>query len=68
MFVIRDEQGNVLLDLVKTTSATWDELWNDRSRYCTLDLPAIPGIPGKYTIEVYFNSHRIVEKSLTITE
>ena len=68
MFVICDEQGNVLLDLVKTTTATWDELWNDRSRYCTLDIPAIPGIPGKYTIEVYFNSHRIVEKSLTITE
>ncbi len=68
MFVIRDEKDHVLLDLVSTTSATWDELWNDRTRYCTLDIPSIPGIPGKYTIEVYFNSHKIVEKSLTITE
>lgn len=68
MFVIRDSEGNVLADLVKTTTATWDELWNNRSRYCTLNLPAIPGIPGKYTVEIYFNSHLLVEKSLTITE
>ena len=68
MFVIRDSNGNVLLDLVSTTTSTWDKLWNKRSHYCTLDLPAIPGIPGKYTVEIYFNSHLLVEKSLTITQ
>ncbi len=68
MFVIRDSKGNVLLDLVSTTTSTWDKLWNKRSHYCTLDLPAIPGIPGKYTVEIYFNSHLLVEKSLTITQ
>lgn len=68
MFVIRDSEGNVLADLIKTTTATWNELWNNRTRYCTLDLPAIPGIPGKYTVQIYFNSHLLVEKSLTITE
>ena len=68
MFVIRDDKGNILTDLVKTTSATWDELWGNRTRYCTLDLPAIPGIPGKYTVQIYFNSHLLVEKSLTITQ
>jgi len=68
MFVIRDDKGNVLLDLLSVTSATWDKLWNNRSHYCTLDIPAIPGIPGKYTIQVYFNSHLLVEKNLTITQ
>lgn len=68
MFVIRDAEGNVILDLVNTTSATWNELWNNRTRYCTLDIPAIPGIPGKYTIEIYFNSHKVVSKNLTVTE
>ena len=68
MFVIRDAEGNVLLDLVKDTTATWSALWNDRSRYCELDIPAIPSRPGKYTVEVYFNSQLLVEKSLTILD
>ena len=68
MYVIRDSEGHILLDLVNFEVSTWDELWNDRSRYCCLDIPAIPGTPGKYTIEIYFNSQLLVEKTLNITE
>lgn len=68
MYVIRDSEGHILLDLVNFENLTWDELWNDRSRYCCLDIPAIPGTPGKYTIEIYFNSRLLVEKTLNIVE
>lgn len=68
MFVIRDEAGNIQMDLINSTTSTWNKLWNNRSRYCTLDIPAIPKIPGKYTVEIYFNNCLLVEKSLTILE
>jgi hypothetical protein len=68
MFVIRNEYDHVLVDLVSTTSTTWDKLWNHRTRYASLDIPAIPGIPGSYKLEVYFNNCLIVEKNLTILE
>lgn len=68
MFIIRDSEGNVMMDLINTVSAVWNDLWNNRTRYCELDIPAIPGIPGKYTVEIYFNERLLVSKNLTITE
>lgn len=68
MFVIRDANGNVMPELTNTLTAEWDDLWNNRSRYCELDIPAIPGVPGKYTVEVYFNQQLLVYKTLNITE
>ena len=68
MYVIRDSEGHILLDLVNFETFTWDELWNEGSRYCCLDIPSIPGTPGKYTVEIYFNSQLLVEKTLNITE
>lgn len=68
MFVIRDEYGNVLVDLINRTTVTWNKLWNDRTRYCALDIPAVPKIPGQYTVSVYFNSCLLVEKNLTILQ
>lgn len=68
MFVIRDSEGNPLPQLTNTVTATWNDLWNNRSRYCSLNLPAIPDEAGQYTVEVYFNRMMIVSKALTITE
>lgn len=68
MFVIRDSEGNPLPSLTNTVTDTWNNLWNNRSRYCSLDLPAIPGAAGKYTVEVYFNRQLVITKNLTITE
>lgn len=68
LYVIRDADGNVVLDLTSNnaTSVSWNTLWNNRSRYCTLNIPAVPQIPGQYTVEIYFNRCLLVEKSLTI--
>ncbi len=68
MFVIRDEAGNVLMDLISHSTYAWNQLWADRSRYCELDIPAIPKVPGQYTVEVYFGNRLLVEKGLTILE
>ena len=68
LFVFRDSEGNILADLTSTISSTWSKLWLDRSRYCELDIPAIPGAPGQYTVQVYFNRALLVEKTLNIQE
>lgn len=68
MFVIRDSEGNILSDLTRTVSSTWSKLWLDRSRYCELDIPAIPGTPGAYTVQIYFNRALLVSKTLNIQE
>ena len=68
MFIFRDSNGNPLPQLTNTITADWNVLWNNRSRYCSLDLPAIPDKAGQYTVEVYFNRLLVVTKTLTITE
>lgn len=67
MFVIRDSQGNAIPQLTNTLTANWNDLWNNRSRYCSLNLPAIPEADGQYTVEVYFNRALVVTKNLTIS-
>ena len=67
MFVIRDSQGNAIPKLTNTITANWNDLWNNRSRYCSLNLPAIPEADGQYTVEVYFNRSLVVSKNLTIS-
>lgn len=68
MFVFRDSEGNPVPNLTGIVTASWNSLWNNRSRYCSLNLPAIPGTAGKYTVEVYFNRQLMITKNLTITE
>ena len=67
MFVIRDSEGNALPQLTSTMTKNWNDLWNNRSRYCSLNLPAIPSEDGQYTVEVYFNRALVVTKTLTIS-
>ena len=68
MFVIRDSEGNPLPGMTNVVTATWDKLWNNRTRYCSLDIPAIPDKAGEYTVEVYFNRQFVVAKTLTVID
>ncbi len=68
LFVIRDAEGKVIPQLVKTTTGVWNNLWNNRGRYCGLDIPLIPSIPGSYTVSVYFNGAHMITKNLIVTE
>ena len=68
MFVIRDTEGNPLPGMTNVVTATWDDLWDNRSRYCSLDIPAIPSAAGEYTVEVYFNRQFVIAKALTVID
>jgi len=64
LFVIRDENGNIVS--TATSTRTWSKMWY--KNYCELDIPAIPQAPGNYTIQVYFNSAFAYEGAFTVTE
>ena len=68
MFVFRDSEGNPLTNLTGIVNTSWNTLWGNRSRYCSLNLPAIPSLAGKYTVEVYFDNQLLITKTLTVTE
>lgn len=68
MFVIRDSEGNVLPELVKTMKASWRDLWNNGDRYCELDLPIIPDLAGQYTVQIFFDRCLVLEKTLNVID
>lgn len=68
MFIIRDSEGNPIPKTCKIKTIKWNTLWNNRTQYCSLDIPTLPTQPGSYTVEVYFNNELITSKPLTITE
>ncbi len=51
LFVIRDENGNIVN--ASTSSDTWTNMWY--RNYCELNVPSIPQASGNYTISIYFN-------------
>ena len=65
MYVIRNAEGQVLSDLIRTETKVWKNIW--KNRYCSLDIPAMPSDPGNYTIEVYFNNALALSKEFKIT-
>lgn len=65
-YIFRDEDGNVLLDLMATEKADWLSLWN--GRYAYLNLPGIPDEAGEYTVDLYFNGGFAISKKITVTE
>ena len=66
MFVIRDAEGKVIPNLVRTKVASWRDLWPDDGKYCYLNLPVMPTELGEYTLEVYFNGAVALTKDFSI--
>ncbi len=64
MFLIRDSDGNVLTELLRTQTKSWRAMWG--KRYCTLDIPVVPNAGGKYTVEVYFDNAFVLSQEFTI--
>lgn len=63
MFLIRDADGTLVS--FDTSTRSFMQMW-DNSR-CELDIPALPGTPGAYTVEVYFNGALAGSESFTMT-
>ena len=63
-YVIRDSEGiPVSWDY---NSRAWIDMWS--KNFCHLTVPALPTVPGNYTIEIYFNGQSVCDTSFTITE
>ena len=62
MFVIHDANGVLISSNI--TQSTWTNMWY--KRYCELDIPALPDVPGEYTITIYFNGAFVHSQSFTI--
>lgn len=64
MFVIHDENGTLISSNI--TQETWRNMWY--KRYCELDVPALPDIPGTYSIAIYFNGAFVHSQNFYVTE
>ena len=65
MFVIRDGDGNVQTNLVKTKDTYWKSMW--KNRHCALDIPAVPSEAGNYILEIYFDGTLACSSEFKIT-
>lgn len=63
LYIIRDEAGNMLS--YSSTTRSWRDMWN--SRYCELDIPALPEEAGNYTMDIYFNGGSVHTQKFTMT-
>ena len=67
LYVIRDQEGNVLSHLVTEETLNWKDLWFDGDyHYGELDLPVAPTEAGSYTVEIYFNGLILTTASFKI--
>ncbi len=66
MFVIRNEEGQVIPTFTRVITKPWRDLWPGTGKYCYLDIPVMPTVDGKYTIELYFDGGRVLTKNFSI--
>ena len=62
LYVIKDETGKIVS--ADTQSRLWVNMWY--RGYCELDIPALPELPGEYTVDIYFNGGAVTTESFTI--
>jgi hypothetical protein len=62
-YIVRDQEGTPISQ--DTEMMVWNDMWEDR--FGELNVPRVPGVAGKYTIEIYFNGYHVTTKKFTIT-
>lgn len=62
LYVIKDETGKIVS--ADTQSRAWVNMWY--RGYCELDIPALPELPGEYTVDIYFNGASVTTESFTV--
>ena len=65
-FIIRNADGQAMLELANSYTKVWQNLWNNY--YATLSIPAMPTTAGNYTLELYFNGDFVSSNPFTITK
>ena len=65
-FVIRNAEGQAMLELLNSYTKTWNNLWNNY--YATLSVPAMPTAAGSYTLELYIDGGFVSSNNFTISK
>ena len=69
MYVIRDENGNVLSQYISQETRDWKALWyEDDYHNGELTIPEVPEEPGNYSVSVYFNNLAVTATNFTISQ
>ena len=69
MYVIRDENGNVLSQFISQETRDWKDLWYDADYHNgELTIPKVPEEPGSYSVSVYFNNLAVTATNFTISQ
>lgn len=67
MYVIRNEEGDVISELVSQTVTDWSDMWDGANyHYCELNIPKMPTEAGEYKLYLYFNNMAIAMLEFTI--
>ena len=67
LFVYRDAYGNVIPELVSEVTLTWKNIWlSGDSKTGELSIPFLPGNPGNYEMELYFDGGFVAKFDITI--
>lgn len=68
LYVIRDEDGNVLPDLTVAKEANWAHLWDASDyHYASLDACKAPTQPGSYTLFMYMDGMAAASAPFTVS-
>ena len=65
-FVIRNAEGQAMLELANSYSKVWQKLWD--SYHATLNVPAMPTVSGSYTLELYIDGAFVASNNFTISK
>lgn len=67
LYVIRNEEGQVISSLVSQGTDDWHNLWvAHNTNYAELDLPLAPTTPGSYKLSIYFNGMYVASAQFSI--
>ena len=65
-FVVRNAEGQALLESYSSYKKGWQKLWNNY--YATLNVSNLPTTVGSYTLELYFNGNYVASNSFSIAK
>ena len=68
LYVIRDEAGNVVPDLIAQETENWKLMWLQNYPKANLTLPKEPTKPGVYKLYLYFDGAAVAVLDFVITE
>lgn len=69
MYVIRNGDGNVLVQFISRETIDWKALWYDDDYHNgELTIPKVPTEPGDYSVSVYFDNLAVTAITFSITE